>query len=85
MTEQMKAATIRAFYGGLFVAALVFLTKLQTTPVLNAETIARAGIEFGVALVGYMVARGIAEGLIDSNRAASGNVTPADVGQPQPR
>jgi hypothetical protein len=37
-----------------------------------------AAVSAGVAFFGYMLSRGVAEGVIDSNRGP----TPADVGQP---
>ncbi len=80
MTEQMKAATIRALYGGLLTAALVFFTALQVES-RSRDTIEDAAIAAVVALLGYMISRGVAEGLIDSARASSGNVLPSDVGQ----
>lgn len=73
MTEQFKASTIRALYGAMLTAALTILTTFQVTR--SWEEAAVAG---GTTLLGYMIARGAAEGLIDSNRGP----TPADVGQP---
>jgi hypothetical protein len=84
MSEQMKAATIRALYGALFVAALDFFLGLQIAPVLNSDTIARAGLGFAVSFLAYMVARGVAEGFIDSNRATKGQVYPSDVTASKP-
>lgn len=79
MTEQFKAATIRALYGGLLSGAMVFLIGLQVD-IRSIDTVQDSGIAAGVAFLSYMIARGIAEGIIDSNRKP----TPADVGQPQP-
>lgn len=78
MTAQFKAATIRALYGAILLAAATFLAALQVAEFRTSETIADAGIAAGVTFIGYMIARGMAEGLIDSNRAP----TSADVGQP---
>lgn len=75
MSAQLKAATIRALYGALLTAALTGITALQTTDDARGATLATAA-----AFVSYMVARGAAEGLVDTSRAANGQVTPADVG-----
>lgn len=78
MTAQFKAATIRALYGALLTAAMTLLTALQ---VIGLDDAALAA---SVTFVGYMLARGMAEGLIDSSRDANGSVTPADVGAYRP-
>ena len=78
MTEQLKAATIRALYGGMLTAALVFFTALQVN-IRTRDTVEDAALAGVVTLLGYMLTRGVAEGLIDSNRGP----TPADVGQPR--
>jgi hypothetical protein len=83
MTEQMKAAFIRSMYGGVITAAIAFFAILQTAAVRTSETFGDAGVAAGAAFFGYLMLRGLAEGLIDSGRASSGNVTPADVGQPR--
>ncbi len=75
MTPQFGAAFVRAFYGAALTAALTFLTTYQTTGDATG-----AGIAAGVAGLTYLSARGVAEGLIDSNRGP----TPADVGYGQP-
>lgn len=81
----MKAAFIRSVYGGIISAAIAFFAILQTAEFRTPDTFSDAGIAAGAAFFGYLMLRGLAEGLIDSGRAASGNVTPADVGQPPPR
>jgi hypothetical protein len=78
MTKQMQAATIRAFYGGVLSAALVFFVGLQVS-IRTVDTVEDAAIAAAVAFVSYVISRGVAEGLIDSNRGP----TAADVGQPQ--
>jgi hypothetical protein len=77
MTEQMKAATIRALYGAIFTSGAVFFSVLQVTSGTYGHRFETAGIALGVAFSGYMLSRGITEGLIDSNREP----TKADVGQ----
>lgn len=76
MTEQMKAATIRALYGALLSSALVFLVGLQVDT-RTRDTVEDAAIAAAVAFFSYMLSRGVAEGLIDSTRGP----TRADVGQ----
>ncbi len=68
----MKAATIRGMYGGIFTGMLTLFTSFQ---VMHSWT--DAGIAAAVTFSGYMVSRGMAEGIIDSNRGP----TKADVGQ----
>ncbi|MGH2604522.1 MAG: hypothetical protein ACRDJ9_34680 [Dehalococcoidia bacterium] len=75
MTEQMKTATVRALYGALLTAAASTVAVLQSGT--DNETALYA---FLATFLSYMIARGAAEGLIDSRRDASGNVTSADVG-----
>ena len=78
MTEQFKAATIRALYGAILTAALTLLTTYQSGDPADADRWEKALIAAGTALLSYLLARGMAEGLIDSNRGP----TSADVGQP---
>lgn len=73
MTEQFKAATIRALYGALLLGVQAFLVAMTQTDSKSALILGAS------TFVAYMVARGIAEGLIDSTREP----TPADVGQPK--
>ncbi len=80
MSEQMKAATIRALYGALLTAALTFLTTYQLGRG-GAYQLEDAAIAAGTTLLGYLIARGMAEGWIDTARQASGRVSKADVGQ----
>ncbi len=40
-----------------------------------------AAIAAGTTLLGYLIARGMAEGWIDSARQANGRATKSDVGQ----
>ena len=77
MTEQFKAATIRALYGAILTAALTLLTTYQSGDDAS-DRWEQALIAAGTAFLGYLLARGMAEGLIDSNRGP----TSADVGQP---
>lgn len=76
MTEQFKAATIRALYGGLLTTGSVFFVTLQTASG-SASRVEEAGIAAAAAFFAYMLARGVTEGLIDSSRQP----TKADVGQ----
>lgn len=76
MTEQFKAATIRAFYGAILTTGSVFFVTLQTAP-NAANRVEDAGIAAAAAFFAYMLARGVTEGIIDSNRGP----TKADVGQ----
>ncbi len=78
MTEQFKAATIRALYGAILTAALTLLTTYQIADPADPQRWEAALVAAGVALFAYMLARGAAEGLIDSSRKP----TSADVGQP---
>lgn len=75
MTEQFKAATLRALYGAILTAAAAGVAALQQ----NVDNRAAILITASTFLT-YMIARGAGEGLIDSNRAP----TAADVGQPKP-
>jgi hypothetical protein len=77
MTEQIKAAFIRGIYGAVWTALLVFFTTFQIVEGARGLRAEEAAIAAAVAFCGYMVSRGIAEGVIDSNRGP----TPADVGQ----
>ena len=77
MTEQFKAATIRALYGAILTAALTLLTTYQSGDPLDADRWEKALVAAATAFLSYMIARGMAEGLIDSNRGP----TSADVGQ----
>lgn len=79
MTPQLRAATIRAAYGAILTAALTFLSTFQMTPFDEPRRLEIAAVAAGVAFFGYMLARGAAEGIIDSNRGP----TSADVGQPR--
>jgi len=77
----LRAATIRAVYGALLTAALTFLVTYQTGRGVPTR-LEDALLAFGTTFIGYMIARGMAEGLIDSYRQANGQVSAADVGQP---
>lgn len=79
MTPQLKAAVARAIVGGVLTGLLSFLTVLQQQAG-QADRVENAGIVGAIALVSYLVARGAAEGIIDSGRAADGDVQPSDVG-----
>ena len=76
MTEQFKAATIRALYGAILTAAVTLLTTYQAGS--GADRWEQALIAAATAFLSYLLARGMAEGFIDSNRGP----TSADVGQP---
>ena len=78
MTEQMKAATIRGLYGALWTAGSIFFVTLQMASGDRSARLEDAALA-AAGFFAYMVSRGIAEGLIDSNREP----TPADVGQPK--
>jgi hypothetical protein len=82
VTEQLKAATIRGLYGAFWTSGATFFTLFSLGTGAHGQRIEDAAIGAAGAFFAYMVSRGIAEGLIDSSRQASGNVTPADVGQP---
>lgn len=82
MSSQLVAATIRALYGGILTAALTFLTTYQLGRG-SAYQLEDAALAGGITLLGYMIARGIAEGLIDTNRQANGQVSKSDVGGKQ--
>jgi hypothetical protein len=75
MTEQFKAAFIRAFYGAMILTGGEFCGLLAT-----ADSWRLIASICGGTFFGYMALRGMSEGLIDSNRAP----TSADVGQPKP-
>lgn len=79
ITPQFQAAFIRAAYGAMLTAALTFLTTFQMTAFDEPRRLEIAAVAAGVAFFGYMLSRGVAEGLIDSNRGP----TSADVGQPR--
>ena len=79
MTEQMKAATIRGLYGALWTAGSIFFVTLQMASGDRSARLEDAALAAAAGFFAYMVSRGIAEGLIDSNREP----TPADVGQPK--
>lgn len=85
MTEQFKAATIRALYGAILTAALTFLTTFQLTGFDEPRRMEIAAVAAGVAFFGYMLSRGVAEGIIDSSREVSGNILPSDVGSKRQR
>ena len=78
MTEQMKAATIRGLYGALWTAGSIFFVTLQMSTGDRSARLEESAIAAAAGFFAYMVSRGIAEGLIDSNRGP----TSADVGQP---
>lgn len=78
MTEQMKAATIRGLYGAMWTAGSIFFVTLQMATGDRSSRLEESAIAAAAGFFAYMVSRGIAEGLIDSNRGP----TPADVGQP---
>ena len=78
MTEQMKAATIRALYGALLTFGSVFFVTYQTEiGVIRSERVENAAVAACAAFFAYMLARGVTEGIIDSHRGP----TKADVGQ----
>lgn len=58
----------------------MFFTTYQIATGARSMRIEEAAVAAAAGFFAYMVSRGVAEGLIDSNRGP----TPADVGQPQP-
>jgi len=82
MSEQFKAAFLRALLGGLFVAGAAFFTALGAAD----ATMAKALITAGSAYFSYVVARGLGEGAYDTKRDNEGTVKPGDVGPvPSPK
>jgi hypothetical protein len=77
MTEQMKAATIRGLYGAFWTSGATFFAIFQVTTGAHAVRLETAAVGAAAGFFAYMVSRGVAEGLIDSNRGP----TKADVGQ----
>lgn len=71
MTPQFQTALIRASIGGVISGGLTLLTTVQQTH--NWET---SGIAGGVALLTYLAARGVAEGWMDSAKAAAARAIP---------
>ena len=80
MTEQLKAATIRGLYGAFWTSGATFFAIFQITTGTHSVRLENAAVGAAVGFFAYMVSRGVAEGLIDSNRGPQ----PSDVGQPQP-
>lgn len=86
MSEQLKAATIRALYGAIITAALTFITTLQVTDFADPRRFEIAGLACGAAFFAYMLSRGVTEGIIDSNWAgdAGGRGTNTTVAEKTP-
>lgn len=80
MSDQLKAATVRALYAAILTAALTFVTTLQTQGPEDPRRMEIAALAALATFFGIMVTRGAAEGLIDSSRNANGQVSRADVG-----
>ena len=81
MSEQLKAATVRALYAAILTAALTLVTTMQTLDPADPNGTRTAVLAALAAFFGIMVTRGMAEGLIDTSRNANGRVSPSDVGQ----
>ena len=79
MTDQLRVALGRAFVGGLLTALLTWFTSMQAL-MGNPDRMEISLLTFGATMVGYVVARGVAEGWIDGNRASDGKVQSSDVG-----
>lgn len=77
MTEQLKAATIRALYGAFWTSGSVFFVTFQLATGAHSARIEDSAIAAAAGFFAYMVSRGVAEGLIDSNRGPN----KSDVGQ----
>ena len=61
MNQVWVTATIRATTGGVVLAGAAFFGSLST-----GSSLRTAGIAAGVAFFGYLVTRGVAEGIIDN-------------------
>jgi len=69
VSPQVVTALIRALYGAILSGALTALTTYSTTPPdMKVEV---SVIAFATTFLSYMIARGVGEGWIDSNRAAN--------------
>jgi hypothetical protein len=75
MSEQMKAAIIRALITGLIAAATTALTTWSVTDDTKTIIIAAA-----TAFLGPFITRGLGEGAYDTKRNLEGDVQPSDVG-----
>lgn len=75
MTPQLKAAIIRSLFQAFGMGAVTFLTTWSATD--DWKVIA---ITTGLSFLGPLGFRGAAEGLLDSQRAAQGDVKRSDVG-----
>lgn len=78
MTDQFTEAIKRAFYGALLTFGSVFFVTLQLQAA-SPNRLEEAGIAAAGGFFAYMLSRGIAEGWVDSNRQANGDVIPSDV------
>ena len=70
MSPQLVTALIRSLYGGVLLGAASALTAWQTgrgDAYQSEDTV----MAFFVTLVGYLIFRGAAEGLIDQTRAVA--------------
>lgn len=79
MSEQLKAALIRALIGATLASAGVFFATLGTDADWR-QIIAATGAAF-VTFAGWRV---LGEGLYDQTRADRGDVKPGDVGPKSP-
>lgn len=80
MNQVWVTATIRATTGGVVLAGAAFFGSLST-----GSSLRTAGIAAGVAFFGYLVTRGVAEGIIDnlpSSRTAAVQPIPSDRAPP---
>lgn len=76
MSEQLKAALIRALVGALIASSLVFFTALADETNGWREIVSVTGAAF----FGYAGFRTLFEGGYDTWRASRNDVQPADVG-----
>ncbi len=76
MSEQYKAALIRALYGGLVLAGVAVFADLGMDGTWQS-----AGIKAGAAFFGYLMVRGGFEGEYDTHRNRRGIVLPGDVSE----
>lgn len=74
MTPQLRAAFGRALYQAVILGLTTALTVWATTDEVKTIIIAA-----GTAFLGPLALRGVVEGAIDSQRAAAGDIKPADV------
>jgi hypothetical protein len=79
MSEQFKAALVRAFVGGIVSAGSVFFSIMS---IMGAAGVGKAGIAAGASFFGVLAARGFGEGSYDTNRDRRGSTPPSGWSQP---